>query len=97
MRQFLDKKDVFSTGNMRKHVRSCWGADILAATDSAKDLEEVRMKIVKDVLQNGSITAAFEQKKIVTYSHRQHTRVEIRYESLTLLLRANVEIRLQKG
>jgi hypothetical protein len=98
--QFLDKKDAFSTGNMRKHVRSCWahwGADILAAANSAKDLEEVWMKIVKDALQNGSITAAFEQKKIVTYSHHQHTRVEIRYESLTLSLQASVEIRLQKG
>ena len=71
---------------MQKHVRSCWGADILATADSAKDLEEVRTKIVKDVLQNGSITAAFEQKRSVTHSHRQHTRAEIRYESLNVVL-----------
>ncbi|KAF8314397.1 hypothetical protein F5887DRAFT_894985, partial [Amanita rubescens] len=83
VRRFLDKRDAYSTGNMRKHVKSCWGADVLAAADSARDLEEVRTKIVKDVLQNGSITAAFERKNIVTYSHRQHTKVEIRYESLT--------------
>ena len=71
MRRFLDKKDTYSTGNMRKHVKTCWGANVLAAADIAKDLEEVRTKIIKDVQQNGSITVAFERKKIVTYSHRR--------------------------
>ena len=69
VRRFLDKKDAYSTGNMRKHVKTCWGADVLAAADSAKDLEEVRTQIVKDVQQNGSITAAFERKNINTFSH----------------------------
>ena len=82
---FLDKKDAYSTGNMQKHVKTCWGANILAAADSAKDLEEVRMQIVKDVQQNGSITAAFKQKNINTFSHCQHTRAEIRYVPLSTL------------
>lgn len=29
IRRFLDKKDARSTGNMRKHVKSCWGQDVL--------------------------------------------------------------------
>ena len=59
-------------------MRACWGADVLATAESAKNLEEVRDKIVKDILRNGSITTAFEQKKVVTYSNRQHTKAEIR-------------------
>lgn len=82
VRRFLDKADAHSTGNMRKHVRSCWGADVLQAADDAKDANEVRCKIVGSVLRDGSITAAFERKGKgkITYSHRQHTRAETRYE-----------------
>ncbi|KAG1719957.1 hypothetical protein EDB19DRAFT_1647534, partial [Suillus lakei] len=29
VRCFLDKGDAHSTGNMCKHVCSCWGADVL--------------------------------------------------------------------
>ncbi|KAG0704063.1 hypothetical protein DFH29DRAFT_802380, partial [Suillus ampliporus] len=80
-RRFLDKKDARSTGNMRKHVKVCWGEDVLAATDDAKDANEARTKIVGGILRNGSITVSFERKGKgkVTYSHRQHTRAETRY------------------
>jgi hypothetical protein len=76
--RFLDKKDVRSTGNMRKHIKSCWGEEILNAADEAKDANEVRTRIVGSFLKNGTITASFEQKGKgkVTYSHRQHTRAE---------------------
>jgi hypothetical protein len=78
IKRFLDKKDARSTGNMRKHVKSCWGEDTLNAADDAKDANEVRTKIVGGILKNGSITTSFERKGKgkVTYSHRQHTRAE---------------------
>lgn len=80
IRRFLDKKDARSTGNMRKHVKACWGEEILQTADQARNAEEVRGKIVKNFLRNGSITTAFERKGKgkVTYSHRQHTRTETR-------------------
>ncbi|KAG1745067.1 uncharacterized protein EDB91DRAFT_1050146 [Suillus paluster] len=82
VRRYLDKGDARSTGNMRKHVRSCWGDEVLKAADQAKDANEVRQEIVGSFLQNGSITASFEckGKGKVTYSHRQHTRAETRAE-----------------
>lgn len=82
VRRYLDKGDARSTGNMRKHVCLCWGDEVLKAADEAKDANEVRQQIVGSFLRNGSITASFERKGKgkVTYSHRQHTRVETRYE-----------------
>ncbi|KAG2028835.1 hypothetical protein BDR03DRAFT_882586 [Suillus americanus] len=76
VRRYLDKGDARSTGNMRKHVRSCWGDEVLKAADQAKNANEVRQKIIGSFLRNGSITASFERngKGKVTYSHRQHTR-----------------------
>ncbi|KAG2741722.1 hypothetical protein P692DRAFT_20684535, partial [Suillus brevipes Sb2] len=69
-----------STRNMRKHVRACWGEDVLVAADNAKDATEAHTKIVRGFLQNGSITASFEWKGKgqVTYSHRQHTHAKTR-------------------
>ncbi|KAG1842422.1 hypothetical protein F4604DRAFT_1938803 [Suillus subluteus] len=48
--RFLDKKDARSMGNMRKHVKICWGEEVLQAADEAKDATEVRTKIVASVL-----------------------------------------------
>ncbi|KAF8550525.1 hypothetical protein OG21DRAFT_1384020, partial [Imleria badia] len=82
VRRYLDTKDARSTGNMRKHVRLCWGAEILDAADNAKDASEVRTNIVGSVQRTGSIAAAFERKGKgkISYSHRQHTRSETRAE-----------------
>ena len=38
IRRFLDMGDKASTGNMRKHVRSCWGSDVMSTISDAKDL-----------------------------------------------------------
>jgi hypothetical protein len=67
---------------MWKHVRSCWGNEVLKAAGQAKNANEAREKIVGSFLRNGSITTSFERngKGKVTYSHRQHTRAETRYE-----------------
>ncbi|KAG1767713.1 hypothetical protein EV702DRAFT_1203582 [Suillus placidus] len=37
----VQKGDARSTGNMHKHVKSCWGEDTLNAADDAKDANEV--------------------------------------------------------
>jgi len=78
IRRFLDGKDGQSTGNMRRHAKTCWGEDAVAAADNAKDASQARTKVVQGVLRTGSITTAFERKgKVkVTYSHKQHTRTE---------------------
>ena len=78
IRRFLDTKDARSTGNMRKHVKSCWGIAALQAADSAKNPNDVRTKIVHSILRDGSITAAFERKGNgkATYSNRPLTHAE---------------------
>jgi hypothetical protein len=62
IRRYLDTGDARSTGNMRRHVASCWAKEALAACDSAADDKEVQNKIAPDILRNGSITATFERK-----------------------------------
>ncbi|KAG1728881.1 hypothetical protein EDD22DRAFT_982682 [Suillus occidentalis] len=68
VRRYLNKGDARSTGNLRKHVRSCWGEDILKAADEVKDADEVR----KNIVGSG--------KGKITYSHHQHTCTETRAE-----------------
>jgi hypothetical protein len=62
------------------------GANVLQAADDVKDVNEVRCKIMGSVLRDGSITAVFEQKGKVTYSHQQHTCAETRYEFIETLV-----------
>ncbi|KAG0694099.1 hypothetical protein DFH29DRAFT_815690 [Suillus ampliporus] len=87
VRRYLNKGDARSTGNLRKHVRSCWGEDILKVADEVKDVDEVQKNIVGSVLRNRSITVSFERKGKgkITYSHRQHTRAETRYRFQSLM------------
>jgi hypothetical protein len=79
--RFLDKGDKTSTGNIRKHVRSCWGENVMKTICGAKDLAAARNGIT-EYTDKGSITASFEQKGKgkVTYWHRQHTRTKTRAE-----------------
>ncbi|KAG1811310.1 hypothetical protein EV424DRAFT_1300696, partial [Suillus variegatus] len=44
--RFFDKKDAHSTGNIHKHVKNCWGVEVLQAADEAKNAKEAYMKIV---------------------------------------------------
>ena len=85
-RRFLDKGDANSTGNLRKHVKSCWGADILRAAEDTGDVNVAREKVVSSIIETGSITASFERKGKgkVTYSNRQHTRTETRSEGANI-------------
>lgn len=79
--RFVDTRDVSSTSNLQRHVRSCWGEDVLDAAMEAKDLDEVREKIVASIKKNGKITTVFERKgKGETYSHQPFTKIETRTE-----------------
>ena len=80
IRRFLDTKDSKSTSNLRKHVKSCWGEDVMNTADDAKDVNDVRTKIVNRILRNGSIMEAFERKGKgkPTHSTRPHTPAETR-------------------
>ncbi|THU82349.1 hypothetical protein K435DRAFT_567369, partial [Dendrothele bispora CBS 962.96] len=78
--RYLDTGDSASTGNMRKHVKSCWGEEILAEADNAKDANEAR-KLTSGYKKSGSISVAFKKgNEKVTYSYRQHTKTETRVE-----------------
>lgn len=82
VRRFLDTGDAKSTSNMRKHAKKCWTAEVVASADKADNANDVRRTTVKGLLDPQSITAAFERKGKgkVTYSHRQHTKTELRAE-----------------
>ena len=82
VRRYLDKKDAKSTGNMRKHVKSCWGEAALQAAMESGNTAAAQEGVINKLLKTGSINASFEQKGKgkVTYSHRQHTRSETRAE-----------------
>ncbi|CAA7268829.1 unnamed protein product [Cyclocybe aegerita] len=73
VRRYLDTGDAKSTSNLRKHAKTCWGEEAVAAADKTKDVNAARatLSTMKDL--NGSITAAFERvaKGEVTYSHRE--------------------------
>jgi len=84
VRRYLDTSDRNSTGNLRKHVRQCWGDEILRDADNCGDLESTRNGLSRAGREiDGSITAAFERigkgKGKVTYSHRQHDKTQTRF------------------
>lgn len=87
VRRYTDTKDARSTSNLRKHVKVCkgWGDAILKAADDAQNAQEVKTKIIRRFLSDGTITAVFERKGkgTITYSHRQYTRDETRYVCVT--------------
>ena len=55
---------------------------MVSTADNAKNLNEACEGVVKGLLTTGSITAAFEKsgKGKVTFSHRQHTKMEAKAE-----------------
>ncbi|PBK85235.1 hypothetical protein ARMGADRAFT_1048098 [Armillaria gallica] len=56
---YLDTTDKESTGNMHKHICSCWGSNVLDMADNIENLENAR-KIVKAHHNNGTITSMFQ-------------------------------------
>lgn len=80
VRRYLDTSDAKSTSNLRKHAKTCWGEEAVAAADNTKDVKAAREALGKMKSVDSSITAVFEciAKDKVTYSHRQHTTTEAR-------------------
>ncbi|KAI9456117.1 hypothetical protein BJY52DRAFT_1204843 [Lactarius psammicola] len=78
VRRFLYTGDTSSTSNPHRHARVCWGDEALAATDQMCDVKTAHEALRNHNSKNGSITAAFKHVGTgrVTYSHRQHTRIE---------------------
>jgi hypothetical protein len=82
VRRFLDTGDARSTGNLRKHAKRCWGADIIDQADETRGIANIREGLAAaKALKDGSITATFERqgRGKVTFMSRQHTYKETRY------------------
>jgi len=77
--RFLDKGDAWLTGNMCKHVKRCWGEDVLDEVMQIQSFPAAH-DAVKSYQLNGTITTAFEQKDKTkrTYSHQPHTKAQTR-------------------
>jgi hypothetical protein len=60
VRRFLETGDAKSTGNMHKHAKRCWSAEVVASADRAKSVNKVHATTVKRILDPQSITTAFE-------------------------------------
>jgi len=80
VRCYIDTGDISFTGNLRRHAVRCWGSEAVAAADKTSN-DKVAREALSNKEVNRSITAAFERvgKDKVTYSHRQHTKLEARY------------------
>ncbi|KAI6018856.1 hypothetical protein EDC04DRAFT_2576194 [Pisolithus marmoratus] len=87
MHWILDKADKGSTGNMRRHVWSCWGQDMLDAAGSVATLEASHT-LVQKFSANGSIVHSFKQKGKgkLAYSNWRHTKAETRVEIVCWIL-----------
>ncbi|KIK24312.1 hypothetical protein PISMIDRAFT_47855, partial [Pisolithus microcarpus 441] len=81
VRRYLDKSDAWLTGNMCKHIKACWGEDILQQAFRMRGTTAA-CKAVKSYVKSGSILAAFDCQGRVSYSHWQHTKLETRFQSL---------------
>lgn len=80
LNRFLDTGDSTSTGNLRKHIVACWGAEALKAADGTASLPDARTG-VEALMRNGSIPSAFkriQKNGAMSYSTRQHTFAQLR-------------------
>lgn len=79
IRRNTESKDATSTGNLRTHVKRCWGVEALQAAECAKSFQDARRE-VQAYVRTGDITQSFARlgQGKVTYSTRQHTSVETR-------------------
>lgn len=77
-RRYLDTKDKASTGNLVRHVKTCWGDECWVAATACQTAQEARESVTEPYNLSGSITASFARKGKgkVTYSHRPHTKTE---------------------
>ncbi|SJL04344.1 uncharacterized protein ARMOST_07710 [Armillaria ostoyae] len=73
-----------SMGALWHHIWKCWGDEVLAAADAAKDLKKshdiVEKELTKQKLKNGSTVMMLKRfgSKIISYSTYPHTKMEVR-------------------
>lgn len=81
-KRYLDTSDATSTGNLHRHAKTCWGTEVVKLAMNAGNLDQARTVLSKS--KDGSIAEAFQVKgkDKVTYSHRQHTKMETRCDLL---------------
>lgn len=58
-----------STSSLRRHAKSCWGAEAVELADKTKDSAEARRSVAKSQLS----------RKVTYYMHRQLIKTETRY------------------
>ena len=81
--RFLDTGDAKSTGNLRRHIKSCkaWGSDALEAAEGISSIEEAR-EAVQAYARSGDLKLAFASVKKKQgkpmYSTLQRTPAETR-------------------
>lgn len=80
--RYLDTKDARSTGNLRRHAKTCWGVEAITMASQARDKDEARKKVVKKIMISGNLPSMleFETKGKKTYSHMPLTRLQTRWE-----------------
>lgn len=61
IRRFLDKGDAKSTSNLRRHAKTCWGEEAVAAADDTRDVKTAREALGKNDSIDPSITSAFKR------------------------------------
>jgi hypothetical protein len=66
---------------MIKHAKNCWGEEAWLMANQCRNAAEARSMVTEPIATSGSITATFQRtgKGKVTFSHRMHTKTEIKY------------------
>ncbi|KAL1711392.1 hypothetical protein EV715DRAFT_159773, partial [Schizophyllum commune] len=84
VRRYLDTGDRSSTSNLMRHAVSCWGTDTVKAAQGHGTAKAARDAVTTPSKRDGDITLAFERKGKgkITYSTRQHTKTEVRSETV---------------
>ena len=80
VRRYLDTGDATSTGNLRGHVLKCWGKEAIVRARALGNDTNVRAEFIEKTTSGDiSVMLGLKQGKNVSYSHRNHTRAEVRY------------------
>jgi len=61
-RRYLDGPDRSSTGNLIKHVKTCWGDAAYEAATDCQHANDARESVVKPLKKTGTITESFDRK-----------------------------------
>ena len=88
VQQNLGTKNASSMSNLKAHAKLCWRDDIIQAIDKAGTAAATCLILTQKAQKDGSLLASFEHagKGTITYSHKQHMKVETQYVLHIILL-----------